>query len=219
MADAPPNNWERRRDSGSSNWSNGSSIPASINQRPRMPQDNYGAAPISTTGMVHRNPFQNPSPAPSIYESQTSLQPPNLPFSASNGRPTSSGGLSIASQSSSKVNLADAGSLSITYIPSKFSRPLSPGVSYRKANKSGPDGLVKRGGGREAFANGASRMPGAGDDDYDGLHSGSKVGKLRWNRFKWIIFFTNTVVRYLFSPFLPSPHTHSLYPSSAPPIA
>ncbi|KIO21705.1 hypothetical protein M407DRAFT_37320, partial [Tulasnella calospora MUT 4182] len=84
-------------------------------------------------------------------------------------------------------------SLSVGYLPTKFSRPLSPGISYRKANKPG-SGLVKRGGGTRAFGPGANRMPGDNDEDYDGVDPGRKGGKLRWNRFKWILFTTNTIL-------------------------
>ncbi|KAG8908137.1 hypothetical protein FRB99_000165 [Tulasnella sp. 403] len=184
--------WDRRRESGSSNWSNASSNPASINQRPRVPQDTYVNTPVTTTGMVHRNPFQNPSPSPSLYGDSTPLHPPSAPFSG-NLRPASAGsGLSI-SRSSSKQDLNGTVNLSVSYLPSKFSRPHSPGISYRKANKV--NGLVKRGGGRDAFATGAARMPGAHDEDYDGVDPGAKSnGRLHWNRFKWILFCTNTAL-------------------------
>lgn len=181
--------WDNRRGSGSSGWSNASSTPASINQRPRVPLDNYQQGP-SNAGMVHRNPFSNPSPSPSVYGDRDQLNPPNAPFAA-NGRPGSSGGLTINSRSSSKDGL----NLSVSYLPSKFSRPLSPGISYRKANKGASiNNIIKRGGGRDAFATGASRMPGNGDEDYDGVVPG-KRGKLHWNRFKWILLCTNTLVR------------------------
>lgn len=139
--------------------------------------------------MVHRNPFQNPSPSPSVYGDTQPLHPPNVPFGSL--RPGSQ--LSADSRSSSRQNLTEPLSLSVTYLPTKFSRPLSPGISYRKANKAG-NGLVKRGGGTRAFGPGASRMPGENDEDYDGVDPGSKGGKLRWNRFKWILFGTNTIL-------------------------
>ena len=62
-----------------------------------------------------------------------------------------------------------------------------------------------RGGGRDAFKANESRMPGDGDDDYDGVDfekSGRKGGRLRWNRFKWILFVSNLVV---------SAHIHHLW--------
>lgn len=83
-------------------------------------------------------------------------------------------------------------SLSVNYIPSKFSS-LS-GIKRRKGGK-GDIPIPKRGGGREAFRANESRMPGDGDDDYDGVDIGSgRKGRLRWNRFKWFLFICNFVV-------------------------
>ncbi|KAG8851324.1 hypothetical protein FRB96_009389 [Tulasnella sp. 330] len=187
--------WDRRRASASSSLSNASSVPASINQRPRMPQDHYGnaaATPVTIPGMSRRNPFQNPSPSASMYDTQGSLLPPTAPFA--NGRRNSSN--SSANSSKADLDLSSTANLSVSYLPSKFSRPHSPGISYKKANKGGGDaGVLRRGGGRDAFASGASRMPGAGDDDYDGMDPGrQKMGKLKWNRFKWILFTTNSLL-------------------------
>ncbi|KAG9049498.1 hypothetical protein FS837_010094 [Tulasnella sp. UAMH 9824] len=192
MSSNAPNNWEQRRDSGSSGWSNASSNPASINQRPRVPQDSFANSPAAigpSPGMVHRNPFQNPSPSPSVYGDTQPLHPPNPPFGSL--RPNSQ--LSADSRSSSRQNLTEPLSLSVGFLPNKFSRPLSPGISYRKANKPG-SGLVKRGGGTRAFGPGASRMPGDNDEDYDGVDPGRKGGRLHWNGFKWILFTTNTIL-------------------------
>ncbi|KAG8935610.1 hypothetical protein FRC02_007321 [Tulasnella sp. 418] len=136
--------------------------------------------------------LRNMSPSPSVHDAP--LTPPNPPFSL---RPLSTISASTASPSSSKQDLT--ASLSVNYLPAKFSRPHSPGISYRKANKPGNR---KVGGGREAFAAGASRMPGANDEDYDGVQvdgwfqqgGKGKKGKLRWNRFKWILFITNLML-------------------------
>ena len=60
-------------------------------------------------------------------------------------------------------------------------------------------GVPKTGGGREAFKSNESRMPGENDDDYDGVdvrRRGNWKPRLRWNRFKWILFLTNVVVRF-----------------------
>lgn len=59
--------------------------------------------------------------------------------------------------------------------------------------------MPKRGGGVEAFRSGEARMPGTNDEDYDGVSSGWFGGKgaphtgrkLRWTKFKWILFFAN----------------------------
>ncbi|KAF8167109.1 tetraspanin Tsp2 family [Crassisporium funariophilum] len=94
------------------------------------------------------------------------LNPPSAPF----------GGAS--SRGSSATNL----SLTINYLPSKFSSsPISPGgIRNRKGGRSPDDlDLPKRGGGTEAFRSNESRMS-------------QGKGKLRWNKFKWILFLTNT---------------------------
>jgi hypothetical protein len=107
-------------------------------------------------------------------------------------------------------------SLSVNYLPTKFSDAvLYNGLKNRdRGFQPGP----KRGGGREAFRSGEARMPGDGDEDYDGLQGGifgKKEGgrtrpRLRWNRFKWTLFFSNLLV----SPVLLLDHTFS--PSHLP---
>jgi len=124
------------------------------------------------------------------------LDPPVVPF--------------VGNGSVSKRGSNDSSNLSLTvnYLPSKFSSTLlSPGGNLtrkRKGGKSGMDPVVpKRGGGVEAFRSGEARMPGQGDDDYDGMQGGWFGGKeggrttpkrLRWNRFKWILFVANIVL-------------------------
>lgn len=98
-------------------------------------------------------------------------------------------------------------SLSINYVPAKFAKLHAPGEYAHRRKGKGDEGLVKRGGGRSAFADDAGRMGAVGfvDDDYGTEY---KVGKgglkkkdkkkwatLRWNRFKWCLFVANTVVR------------------------
>lgn len=90
-------------------------------------------------------------------------------------------------------------SLTINYLPHKFSNTLlSPGPRKRKG-KDGTPGMPKRGGGVEAFKSGEARMPGENDEDYDGVSGdffGARHGnkKLRWNKFKWFLFASNTLV-------------------------
>jgi hypothetical protein len=90
-------------------------------------------------------------------------------------------------------------SRSVNYLPRKFSDAvLYNGLKNRgKGSQLGP----KCGGGREAFRSGEARMPGEGDDDYDGVQGGlfGKEGgrtrpRLRWNKFKWSLFFSNLLV-------------------------
>lgn len=102
-------------------------------------------------------------------------------------------------------NDADASSvsLSVNYIPHKFSDAmLSGGEAFRrrKGGKGDPFGpnFPKMGGGVEAFRSGEARMPGANDEDYDGVQSGwfgsksrTTGRRMRWTRFKWILLFAN----------------------------
>lgn len=88
-------------------------------------------------------------------------------------------------------------SLSVNYLPNKFGGQL---VS-RKRNPTGIAGVPKRGGGREAFRADEARMPGNGEEDYDGVQSTwfgdkhpTKKPVLRWTKFKWILFFANVLV-------------------------
>jgi hypothetical protein len=97
-------------------------------------------------------------------------------------------------------NATPTNSLSVNYLPSKFSSTLlAPANPRRRKNaKSGIDGvsLPKRGGGVEAFRSGEARM-GESDEDFDAtsggifIHGGHTKPKLHWNRFKWTLFFSN----------------------------
>jgi len=129
------------------------------------------------------------------------LEPPALPF-ASNASVRS--GSANSRTGSPLLRPQSTQSLSINYLPTKFSDAvLYNGIKNRR--KSGVVHLgPKPGGGREAFRSGEARMPGEGDEDYDGVQ-GSFFGKeggrtparLRWNRFKWTLFLSN----FLFSAY------------------
>ncbi|KAF8812864.1 tetraspanin Tsp2 family [Phlegmacium glaucopus] len=70
-------------------------------------------------------------------------------------------------------------SLSVNYIPSKFS-----GFRNRKGGKNDDEpNLPKRGGGLQAFKTNEPRMP-------------QGKGRLRWNKFKWILFVTNSLLMF-----------------------
>jgi hypothetical protein len=111
-------------------------------------------------------------------DSTAHLAPPSAPVT----RPTSPAG--------------STHSLTVNYLPSKFSHTL---VSRRRGydSKEGP-GMVPRGGGVAAFRADAARMPGEGDEDYDGvdLRPGTLLPnrRLRWTRFKSILVLSNTVL-------------------------
>jgi hypothetical protein len=91
-------------------------------------------------------------------------------------------------------NDASSVSLSVNYIPHKFSDAM-----FRQ--RKGFPAMPKLGGGVEAFRSGEARMPGANDEDYDGVQSGwlgakdRQTGRrMRWTRFKWILFSANVLV-------------------------
>ena len=127
------------------------------------------------------------------------LAPPTLPFRDSprhEGSGLSSRRSSFASDKGSPgMGKTRPSSLSVNYVPAKFTKLHAPGDwAHRRA---------KVGGGRDAFARNASRMGMIGnvDDDEGVVFQLSKNGlkqkkpKLRWNRFKFVLFFANTVVR------------------------
>lgn len=123
----------------------------------------------------------------------------------SNPLQQSSGLLGDDSSASLQAGNRPGSSLSVNYLPAKFSSTLlDPGPRRRKPK--GLDAVPEpRGGGVEAFRAGESRMPATNDEDYDGvtLNRGwfkkgrkgiSSPRRLRWTKFKWILFFANTVV-------------------------
>lgn len=125
------------------------------------------------------------------------LLPPSLPFSDSRRNSNKSQSSSRRSSFASNTDKPRPQSLSVNYVPAKFTRLHAPGDhAHRRA---------KFGGGRDAFAQNAERMgePGLVDDDdgivfqlgKGGLKRKNGQPKLRWNRFKWVLFFSNTVVR------------------------
>ncbi|KAJ7244635.1 hypothetical protein B0H12DRAFT_805369 [Mycena haematopus] len=80
----------------------------------------------------------------------------------------------------------------LNYLPSKFSNIL---VSRRRGyEKEGVHGMVPRGGGVAAFRANAARMPGATDEDYDGVDLRRGHRTLRWTRFKVILFGANLLL-------------------------
>jgi hypothetical protein len=133
------------------------------------------------------------------------LEPPSAPFSANPGTRASS-------TSSGDV------SLTVNYFPTKFSSSMLGGTARKRKGKKGEDDVLdqvmpKHGGGVEAFKSGEARIPGEADDDEDdedgvtGGWFGAKTGKstpkkLRWNKFKWILFCANILVRSFQFPVL-----------------
>ncbi|KAJ6627329.1 hypothetical protein B0H10DRAFT_2210281 [Mycena sp. CBHHK59/15] len=129
------------------------------------------------------------------------LDPPHVPFAEPMGS-----SMAGSSRGSSPVGAPTDGSnvsLTVNYLPSKFPT-LSSGPRKRRNGKGIDTLMPKRGGGVEAFKSGEARMPGQHDEDYDGVSSGWFGGgkgrngaltrKLRWNKFKWILFIANIVL-------------------------
>ncbi|KAI0789373.1 tetraspanin Tsp2, partial [Abortiporus biennis] len=130
-----------------------------------------------------------------LADMATPLEPPSAPFASRSGSFRSLSPKTDTPLMSSDKHLST--SLSINYLPSKFSNS----ITKRRGGKDVDYMMPKQGGGREAFRSNEARMPGEGDDDYDGVSSGwfgGKEGKtrprLRWNRFKWILFCTNLLL-------------------------
>ncbi|KII93103.1 hypothetical protein PLICRDRAFT_99501 [Plicaturopsis crispa FD-325 SS-3] len=131
------------------------------------------------------------------------LDPPSAPFAYSGG---SSSSLSPSPRNDSPLleRDSDAVSLSVNYLPSKFSASVLAGGPRNRKGKNIDPILPKGGGGREAFRSGEDRMPGEGDEDYDGVSSGWFGGKdggrakapLRWNKFKWTLFISNSIFTF-----------------------
>lgn len=135
-----------------------------------------------------------------MNNNSTGLEPPNAFASRSSSFARSTDpkpDVSLSSSDNRRTSIPT--SLSVNYLPSKFSNTMLAGGIKRRKGKGMDDlHIPKRGGGREAFRANESRMPGDGDDDYDGVNFGQqkgRKGRLRWNRFKWVLFVANTIVR------------------------
>lgn len=89
-------------------------------------------------------------------------------------------------------------SLSVNYVPHKFSDAMLGGSTRKRRNNvESTFGLPKFGGGVDAFKSGESRIPGLNDEDDAGGLGGKnpRTGRRsRWTRFKWILFFANILV-------------------------
>ncbi|KAF8650223.1 hypothetical protein AX16_005338 [Volvariella volvacea WC 439] len=112
----------------------------------------------------------------------------------------------LSSRTTSETHLRSESSnvsLSVNYLPSKFSNNLLLHTGARQ-RKTGGSRLPKQGGGVDAFKGGEGRIPGQDDeDDDDGLFASKENGngeaavsarKLKWNRFKWILLAANILV-------------------------
>lgn len=159
-------------------------------------KENYYGRPSSPTYSDQLSSNNHGQPQEVSYRIDDDLVPPVAPFvphadSALSSRRSS---ISFLADKDSLKNRAS--SLSLNYVPAKFTRLHAPGdYAHRR----------KQGGGRDAFASNAQRMGQVGtvDDDEGVIFQVSESGlkkknpKLRWNRFKWVLFLANSVVSAL----------------------
>ncbi|EDR03560.1 tetraspanin Tsp2 family [Laccaria bicolor S238N-H82] len=112
--------------------------------------------------------------------------------------PDSKGDMSMLSKGDMSTASSSV-SLSVNYLPSKFSNSMLAYPKNRKSKKGINPGYPKMGGGVEAFRTGEARMGGENEDE-DGVPTrkswfGARPNKkLRWNRFKWVLFTANTLL-------------------------
>ncbi|KAJ6516397.1 hypothetical protein C8R45DRAFT_959995 [Mycena sanguinolenta] len=123
------------------------------------------------------------------------LDPPHAPFADPMGSLSSRGSSPIGHTPLDGSNI----SLTVNYLPAKFPS-MTEGPRKRRTGKGIHSLGPKRGGGVEAFRSGEARMPGVNDEDYDGVSGGwfggnhAKGRRLRWTKFKWILFVANTAL-------------------------
>ncbi|KAJ7197748.1 Tetraspanin family-domain-containing protein [Mycena pura] len=128
---------------------------------------------------------------PADFDPYVSLDAPPRPFS-SHTRPLSVA--SSAAESPFADPRASTVSLSVNYVPSKFSDALVQGSARRRRHKAP---VMARGGGVDAFKPGEARVA----DDRDDLNPYTartdfldrSDPKSRWTRFKWVLFLFNIV--------------------------
>ncbi|KAH8833521.1 hypothetical protein DL96DRAFT_1456158 [Flagelloscypha sp. PMI_526] len=131
------------------------------------------------------------------------LEKPSPPFAQG----SSSSSSTLVREGANADSSSSITSLTVNYLPSKFPAiMLDPGPRRRKKGARNANVLrePKAGGGIEAFRTGESRMAEAHNDD-DGVNLGSgwlRKGvqgaaaprRLRWTKFKWILFFANILL-------------------------
>ena len=154
-------------------------------------------------------------PQPSDSYSSTYANPPISPDYSRDGSPVPPSD-SQATTGQLTTDLSNL-SLSVNYLPSKFSTGVLVGggeTRRRPVTQDSVDadffgsGIPKMGGGVDAFKSGEARMGGEGDGDDDVTSSRkwffrrqqgdsqqvNNSRKLRWNKFKWILFAANAIV-------------------------
>ena len=157
---------------------------------------NFSSPTSPTNESLTRFPsLPSSSTSPQTVAYSETLLPPSLPYGASSAASSRRSSSSLTSKN--MQSQAVSTSLSVNYVPAKFSKVHEPGRYAHRRTKSG--------GGRDAFAKDAQRMGmlGTVDDDEGvafevkkggGLRMKRKRPNLRWNRFKWLLFMANNVV-------------------------
>ncbi|GJJ08023.1 hypothetical protein Clacol_002230 [Clathrus columnatus] len=111
--------------------------------------------------------------------------------------------LSSCGSGTGSDDLNDRVALSLNYLPSKFSTPTSPHIRRRQSRGSTTNGFylpaTKFGGGRTVFKANEARMPALDENEegeipQDPRLLGKHLPALRWNRFKWALVFSNTIL-------------------------
>ncbi len=157
------------------NTNNTTSSQSHSDHTPGQQQRTPSARLVSSLG--YDASTQSPEQNRQFFRDGGELTPPSLPFAYSqSARPPSL---------NSDTRSAKTTSLSINYVPTKFAKLHETGVWQHRDRKQG--------GGREAFADNAGRM-GEGEETTFQVGKGRKKAKLRWNRFKWALFVTNSAV-------------------------
>ncbi|KIR26471.1 tetraspanin Tsp2 [Cryptococcus deuterogattii LA55] len=164
---------------------------------PNSPQsgskENYYGRPSSPTYSDQMSSNNHGQPQEVSCRIDDDLVPPVAPFVPQVDSSLSSRRSSISFLGDKDSLKNRASSLSLNYVPAKFTRLHAPGdYAHRR----------KQGGGRDAFASDAQRMGQVGtvDDDEGVIFQVSESGlkkkkpKLRWNRFKWVLFFATSVL-------------------------
>jgi hypothetical protein len=147
-----------------------------------------------------------------MLDNHSPLMPPSAPFAHGYGgsAASSSSSLGLAPPSLPAIHADSTSnlSLSVNYLPSKFGAGIiTNDVGPRRRHRKGLPGMPKRGGGVDAFRTGEARIGKGGDEDYDGIDDPrglmGKGRRMKWTRFKWILFVVNTLVSFFL---FPTPH-------------
>ncbi|WWC59477.1 uncharacterized protein I303_102033 [Kwoniella dejecticola CBS 10117] len=174
--------------------------PTNSSHQSHNPFSSYNRAGSPTGSEGMSSTLHGHAPEQVNYRNDDDLVPPVAPFIPHSGdSPLSSRRSSTSLMNAEKGGVGDYGknrqsSLSLNYVPAKFTKLHAPGDRLNRK--------AKQGGGRDAFAANAQRMGmmGTVDDDEGVVFQIGKGGlkkkkpKLRWNRFKWVLFVANTIL-------------------------